>query len=84
MGSNLKKSFFSGLVKFTFSEQATKMNKIFTVNLTVSSNCQINGEDFVIFVAFLENMNLKKKRFLKNPSIFLYVMYDANYISNYQ
>ena len=37
--------------KFTFSEKATKIDKIFTVNLTVCSNRQS------IFVAFLENMN---------------------------
>ena len=36
-------------VKFMFSEKATKIDKIFTVNLTVYSNRQINGEDFVIF-----------------------------------
>ena len=45
------------LLKFTFSEKATKIDKIFTVNLTVCSNCQMDGEDFVIFFAFLENMN---------------------------
>ena len=47
----------STIVKFTFSEKATKNDKIFTFNLTVCSNCQIDGEDFVIFEAFLENMN---------------------------
>ena len=31
--------------------------KIFTVNFTICSNRQIDGEDFVNFVAFLENMN---------------------------
>ena len=40
-----------------FSKKATKFDKIFTVNLTLSSKCQIDGEDFVNFVAFLENMN---------------------------
>ena len=38
-----------------------KIDKIFTVNLTVCSNRQIDSEDFVIFVAFLENMNFNKK-----------------------
>ena len=37
-------------VKFTFSEKATKIDKIFAVNLTVCSNCQIDGEDFVDFL----------------------------------
>ena len=32
-----------------FSEQATKIDKIFTVNPTVCSNRQIDGEDFVNF-----------------------------------
>ena len=41
-------------LKFMFSEKATKIDKIFTVNLTVCSNHQIDYEDFV---AFLENMN---------------------------
>ena len=44
-------------VKFLFSKKATKMDEIFTVNLTVYSNCQIDDEDFVIFLAFLENMD---------------------------
>ena len=42
------------MLKFTFSEKATKIDKIFTVNLTVCSNRQIVSS---LFVAFLENMN---------------------------
>ena len=38
-----------------FSKKATKIDEIFTVDLTLCSKCQIDGEDFVIFVAFLEN-----------------------------
>ena len=34
--------------------------KIFTVNFTICSNRQIDGEDFVNFVAFLENINFKR------------------------
>ena len=34
-------------VKFIYSEKATKIDKIFTVNLTLCSKCQIDGEDFV-------------------------------------
>ena len=34
-------------VKFVFSKKATKIDKIFTVDLTVCSECQIDGEDFV-------------------------------------
>jgi ATP-dependent Lon protease len=36
-------------VKFTVSEKATKIDKIFTVNLTVCSNRQIDDEDFINF-----------------------------------
>ena len=53
-------------LKFTFSEKVTKIDKIFTVNLTVCSNCQIDGEDFINFVAFLENMNFKMPYMVQN------------------
>ena len=45
--------------KYTFSEKARKVDKIFTVNLTVCSNRHINGEDFVNFCGLLKNMNFK-------------------------
>ena len=45
-----------------FSKKPTKNYEVFTVDLTtLLSKCQIDGEDFVIFVAFLENMNFKDK-----------------------
>ena len=34
------------LIKFVFSKKATKIDEIFTVDLTVTTYCQINGEDF--------------------------------------
>ena len=37
------------VVKFMFYVKATKIDKIFTVDLTLCSNCQIDGEDFVDF-----------------------------------
>ena len=40
-------------LKFTFSEKATKIDTIFTVNLTVCNNCRINCEDFVNFCGLL-------------------------------
>ena len=40
-----------------FSKKATKIDEIFTVDLTLCSECQIGGEDFIIIVAFLENTN---------------------------
>ena len=41
-----------------FSEKATKIDKIFIVNLTVRSNCQIDGEDFVNFCGLLRKHEL--------------------------
>ena len=39
-------------LKFMFSKKAVKFEEIFTVDLTVCSNCQMDGEDFVNFLAF--------------------------------
>ena len=38
------------LVKFMFSKKATKIDKIFTVDLTVTTYCQIDSEDFCQFL----------------------------------
>ena len=46
-------------LKFTFSEKATKIDKIFTINLTVCSNRQIDGEDFFIFCGLLRKHELQ-------------------------
>ena len=35
------------------SKKATKIDKIFTVHLTLCSKCQIDGEDFVNFYGLL-------------------------------
>ena len=43
--------------KFMFSKKATKIDEIFTVNLTSCSKSQIHSEDFINFMAFLENAN---------------------------
>ena len=50
---------FSLLVKFMFSKKATKIEKIFTVNLTLKYlvNVKSTVKIWSIFVAFLENMN---------------------------
>ena len=50
-------SFFDFRAKFMFSKNATKIDKIFTVNLTVTTYCQTDGEDLVNFFAFSENVN---------------------------
>ena len=38
------------LVKFVFSKKATKIDEIFTVDLTLCSKCQIDVEDFIKFL----------------------------------
>ena len=43
-----------------FSKKATKIDEIFTVNLTVTTYCQIDGDDFVNFCGLLRKReNLK-------------------------
>ena len=41
-----------------FSKKATKIDEIFTVDLTLCSKCQINGEDFVNFSGLLRKHEL--------------------------
>ena len=41
-----------------FSKKATKIDKIFTVDLTLFSKCQINSEDFVNFCGLLRKHEL--------------------------
>ena len=41
-----------------FSKKATKFDKIFAVNLTLCSNYQIEGEDFVNFCGLLRKHEL--------------------------
>ena len=39
--------------KFMFSKKATKIDEIFTVDLTLCSKCQIDDEDFFNFCDLL-------------------------------
>ena len=41
-----------------FSKKATKIYEIFTVDLTVTTYCQIDGEDFVNFCGLLRKREL--------------------------
>ena len=41
-----------------FSKKATKIDEIFTVDLTLGSKCQIVGEDFVKFCGLLRKHEL--------------------------
>ena len=56
-------------VKFMFSKKATNIDEIFTVNLTVCSNRQINGEDFINFCGLLRKHELYI-RCLKTISVY--------------
>ena len=47
-----------------FSKKATKIEEIFTIDLTLCSKCQYDGEDSFIFLAFLENTNFKEQLML--------------------
>ena len=46
------------LLKFMFSKKATKIDELFTVDLTLCSKCQIDGEDFVDFCGLLRKHEL--------------------------
>ena len=48
---------FLNLLKIVSSEKATKVDEIFTVDLTLTTYFQIDGEDFFSFVSFIETMN---------------------------
>ena len=41
-----------------FSKKATKIDEIFTVDLTLCSKCQIDGEDFVSLCGLLRKHEL--------------------------
>ena len=45
-------------IKFMVSEKATKIDEIFTVDLTLCSKCEIDGEDFVNFCGLLRKNGL--------------------------
>ena len=51
-------SIFDLKLKFMFSKKATKIDKIFTVDLTVTTYCQIDGEDFINFCGLLRKREL--------------------------
>ena len=45
-------------IKFMFSKKATKIDKIFTVDLMLTTKRQINGENFVNFCSLLRKRKL--------------------------
>ena len=48
-------------LKFMFFKKAAKIDEIFTVDLTVTTYCQIDGEDFVNFCGLLRKRELQYK-----------------------
>ena len=60
--------YFSYLIKFLFSKKATKINEIFTIDLTLCSKCQIDGEDFVNFLWPSQKTRTLNKVFLRRRS----------------
>ena len=53
-------------LQFIFSKKATKIDKVFTIDLIISTKRQIDSEDFLsIFVAFLENINFTNIEFCR-------------------
>ena len=60
------------MLKFMFSKKATKIDKIFTIDLTLCSKCQIDSEDFVKFCGLLrkhELFNLQVLHYFNRPVI---------------
>ena len=51
------------LVKFMFSKKTTKINEIFTFDLTLCSKSQIYGEDLVNFCGLLRKHKLYNPRY---------------------
>ena len=65
------------LLKFVFSKKATKIDEIFTVDLTLCSKCQIDGEDFVNFRGLLRKYELyvgKQGKIFSNLRFFYYYL----------
>ena len=50
--------FLSFQIEFMFSKKATKIDEIFTIDLTLCSKCQIDGEDFVNFCGLFRKHKL--------------------------
>ena len=63
-------------LKFMFSKKAKKIDKIFTVVLTVSTYCQIDGEDFVNFCGLLRKRELYLN-LVEKSKIFLSLIFES-------
>ena len=49
-------------LKFMLSKKATKIDEIFTVDLTLCRKCQIDSEDFADFCDLLRKHELQQKK----------------------
>ena len=61
-------------IKFMFSKKATKIDKIFTIDLTLCSKSQIKGEDFDNFCGLLRKHKLYNKSFVFDTHFFVFVI----------
>ena len=64
------------MLKFMFSKKATKIDEIFTVNLTLCNKCQIDGEDYVNFCGLLRKHKLYVYHF-EQADIKLYIYFNT-------
>ena len=59
-------------LKFKFSEKATKIEKIFAINLTMCSNRQIDGEDFINFFGLLRKHNFTEGQIVSEENCYVF------------
>ena len=58
MTSSVYKLFIQKVLKFMFSKKATKIDEIFTVDLTLCRKCRIDSEDYVNLCGLLRKHEL--------------------------
>ena len=59
-------------IKFMFSKKATKIETIFTINLTLCSKCQIHSEDYFNFCGLLRKHKLYVAFTTTDPTTVIY------------
>ena len=59
--------------------EGTKIDKVFTVNLTVCSNRQIDGEDFVSFCGLHRKHELDQPTFITFPNLSIILNYNFDF-----
>ena len=67
-------------IKFVFSKKATKIDEIFTVDLTFTNKGQIDGEDFVNFCGLLRKHELYSE---SHYNLLDLIFQDIFYMNNY-